>query len=443
MKQVWDAQDRVGQTFAPAIKSALADSWDVSKIIQAWGQASPSHLWTRKQTVDWVKLHIIFNNDKLSEVLTKVWATGYEFGRASAEYYLKQGRLSKADNSNDPTVPQVNVPSNFDWANWVPGNIAAAVIANPVGGFAKRLAERGVTLKGINDTTANRIGTVLADGLRDGLSPSDVSSSIAGEIISGRTDWAQLLTEKLIPTKEDEKRAMVIARTEMNQAVIDEQASRYRDAGVSSWTWQTLETGEFPCEDCAPNDGETRTIGDEFPSGDTEPLVHPNCNCTVIPDTSEFTAGLYDDSEKALQPKYENKVPPTIGVPGSLEMNRALSRLDILPNPTDPQIRKPIKFVETPWQVVPIPTIDPNIWDNATIQVVTIGDLFGTDPYLKRSRVRHHIESMGQALTPYRSYAMVLEKDGKQLIVDGHHRLMSLWLLGLDKAPVWLVKEKK
>ena len=122
-------------------------------------------------------------------------------------------------------------------------------------------------------------------------------------------------------------------------------------------------------------------------------------------------------------------------------MEQALSRLDILPNPTDPQIKNPIKYVETPWAVIPVPTVDPNIWDNARIRVIKMDDLFGTDPYLKRKRVRHHIESMGQALTPFRSYAMVLEHENKALIIDGHHRLMSLWLLGLNEAPVWYVKD--
>jgi hypothetical protein len=88
-----------------------------------------------------------------------------------------------------------------------------------------------------------------------------------------------------------------------------------------------------------------------------------------------------------------------------------------------------------------MPTINPNIWDTATMQLVDIADLFSTDKYLKRKNVRKHIGQMGQARSPFRSYAMVLEHDGKALIIDGHHRLMSLWLLGLDKAPVWLVKE--
>jgi hypothetical protein len=45
---------------------------------------------------------------------------------------------------------------------------------------------------------------------------------------------------------------------------------------------------------------------------------------------------------------------------------------------------------------------------------------------------------MGQALTPYRNYALVYDDGEKNIIVDGHHRLFAMWLLGMDTAPVWL-----
>ena len=437
MRKVWDAQNRVGQSFTPAIRKALADSWDVDKLVEAWGNAKPSHVWSKQQIVDWVRLHVVFDNMPLSKVLTKVWAAGYEFGLDSANYAMALAEVNKADKPDTPDTPTVTTGSKFDWENWVPGNIAAAVIVNPVGGFAKRLAERNITLKGVNDTTVNRIGTVLANGLSEGLSPVAVATDVAGELVRGRTDWANVLAEKLQPTKDDFRRAEVIARTEMNRAVIDEKTDRYQEMGVDRWEWVVVD----PCDICAENDGEVRAVGDEFPSGDTQPLVHVNCNCDLLPDLSEFTSGLYDDTEKAIRPEFKNKIPPTIGIPSSLEMDRALSRLDILPNPIDAKLSNPMKYVESPWAVVDVPTIDPNIWDNAIIKIVDLNDLFGTDVYLKRKRVKHHIESMGQALTPFRSYAMVLEKDGQQIIIDGHHRLMSHWLLGLDKAPVWFVKE--
>jgi hypothetical protein len=99
----------------------------------------------------------------------------------------------------------------------------------------------------------------------------------------------------------------------------------------------------------------------------------------------------------------------------------------------------PEDFVESPWTTTAPPLIDPNVWDNATVDVTDLADLTGTDPYLSRKNVRKHIEAMGQAITPYRSYAMVAEVESKLIIIDGHHRLMALWLLGQETAPVWKV----
>ena len=407
------------------VAAGLAATWSVTQVVQAWKDAAPSSLWDRQQTSDWVRTHVTFDSAALAAALTGVWATGTVIGSDAADH-----AFAVAGGVDD----SVRIATNFDWSNWSPGNRETALIANPSGGFADRLASRGVTLQGIDNTTTDRIGTILSRGLEDGLSPQIVSSDVAGVLIDSRTDWAATLEERLTQIQQDTRRAETIARTEMAQAVADEKISRYAELGVEQVQWMVVN----PCDICADNDGEVRAIGDEFPSGDTQPPVHPNCNCDILP---VIDMGSPDNLELALKPELANKIPPTIGVPGSLQMAQAQSRLSILPNPTDPTLKNPVKYVETPWSVVPVPTVDPNIWDNATIRIVNIDDLFGTDPYLKRKRVHNHIESMGQALTPFRSYAMVLEHESKPLIIDGHHRLMALWLLGLNKAPVWYVKD--
>jgi hypothetical protein len=57
---------------------------------------------------------------------------------------------------------------------------------------------------------------------------------------------------------------------------------------------------------------------------------------------------------------------------------------------------------------------------------------------MDRSNVADHIESMGQALTSWRGYPLVYDDGEKQIIIDGHHRLFAMWLLGMDQVPVWL-----
>ena len=128
------------------------------------------------------------------------------------------------------------------------------------------------------------------------------------------------------------------------------------------------------------------------------------------------------------------------GVPTPLDVEYAKARLAVLPNPNNPAIEDLDKYVQSPWQTVPAPTVNPNIWASATLEIVGMKTLLGTDPYLSRKNVKEHIKSMGQATNPNRNYALVAVVDGSNIIIDGHHRLMAQWLLGQDTAPVWKVE---
>jgi hypothetical protein len=435
------ASEDQAQKHKHQVLKALAASWSIGKLIEAWRASAPSSLWTPAVAADWVRMNVTFDSGPLNDVLGQIMADGTVLGSDLADYAFVAGGGSD---------PSISLTSSFDWSNWTPGNRAEALIANPTGSFADRLAERGVTIQGINDTTADRIGRILSDGLADGLSPHVVASDIAGELIDSRTNWAATLEERLADDQKAMSRAETIARTEMNQATVDETMNRYAELGVEQVQWEVVD----PCDICGPLDGEIRGLGDEFDDGITGPLVHPNCNCRLVAYFGENATGdevstedlgdggdieMSAQSDKGIRP--ELKLTPQIGIPSSLEVARAISRLQILPNPNNPEIGNPEKFVEPPWSIEPVPTIDPNIWDTAVIKLVDCADLFSTDPYLKRKNVKRHIESMGQSLLPFRSYAMVLEHEGKPLIIDGHHRLMALWLLGLSQAPVWYVKE--
>jgi len=255
------------------------------------------------------------------------------------------------------------------------------------------------------------------------------------------------------------------------------------------------------CEDCQDNaDASPISIDDTFPSGDSEPPAHPNCMCSLAPyvvdtqgvntDTTDSSGdnidtGSYQPDEEGMidysQPltnrrerAYYNSggtkmsevskeltellfgqpMHPTLRggaaakksestlvkfVPGPAEVERALSRLAILPNPnTGEGSSEDEKHVESPWPVIQAPLTDPNIWDNAELAIVQLADLVGTDPFLSRKNIIKHIESMGQAVTPYRSHALIFEIGGKNVIIDGHHRLFAMWLLGMEQVPVWL-----
>jgi len=135
------------------------------------------------------------------------------------------------------------------------------------------------------------------------------------------------------------------------------------------------------------------------------------------------------------------------GVPSKSEVKDALSRLAVLPNeaaehPTSDSPDQLANSVESPWQIVETVEgnyiVDPDVWQKAKLTLVPIKELYGTNTGLNRKNVEDHIESMGQALTPYRGYPLVYNDGKRNIIIDGHHRLFAMWLLGMDTAPVWL-----
>ena len=411
-------------------------------------------------------------------VLDQLHSVGYVLGidYSSAAYSHVVNGLRKAVDADPATFAL-----GFDWSTWKPGNRAAEALVRPPGGLANLLDRnsRSVTIKDIDNTTLDRIGTRLADGL-----------------VVGATDT--VIAQSLRDVVGDPQRALMIAQTEMNRATSVATIDNYNDLGVEQVEWFALDG----CELCEGNaEAGPQPIDGEFPSGDSEPPAHPNCRCSLLPwiegdsvavrgggedvqvddgvdvvapedvtDSGDSAAGMlgfalvgealltenaavtpdnvFDaDTSGDITPvrkKGANMNQPVIpdrvkGVPGPLEVERAISRLTILPNPNHPDLAEPEKFVESPWVTVPVPMVNPNLWDDADTVVVDLEDLYGTDLFLKRKNVRKHIEHMGQAMTPFRSYALIAEVAGKLIIIDGHHRLMATWLLGQDSVAVYKI----
>lgn len=144
---------------------------------------------------------------------------------------------------------------------------------------------------------------------------------------------------------------------------------------------------------------------------------------------SKFTAGL-DDLEV---------VKPTAvkGVPTPSDMEYAKARLAVLPNPNNPALEDIKNYVQSPWKTVKAPTINPNLWATATLEIIELNTLLATDQILDRKNVKQHIN---KTTNPDHNYALVAVVDGSNIIIDGHHRLLAQWLLGQDTAPVWKVE---
>jgi hypothetical protein len=414
----WKAVDAAGTRLAAKhadeITKALAKTVDPDQIIEAFLQTfGNGATLTTQQARDWVQTHAVVNSEPLVPVLNRMYAESYKLG-LDASYQAYGLQQVKKDAIQDA----INAALSIDWSNWKPGNAAASLLTKPKGALAALLRRTNATIAGMNKTTLDRLGTVLGDAFSVGSASRDVARSILEAQL--KIGIGKVLT--------DSARAYVIARTEISRGLNVAANDNYKELGVEEVEWLALEE----CEICAENaDSDPVPVGSEFPSGDTEPPAHPNCRCTIAPVIGGFQDATFTDGFINLMVK---------GVPGPVDIARAINRLAILPNPADPILDEPEKYVESPWRTIPAPTVDPNVWDNATIEVVALDELVGTDPFLGRKRVKKHIEAMGQALTPNRSLALILETKDQQIILDGHHRLMAWWLLGQNEAPVWKVK---
>lgn len=97
--------------------------------------------------------------------------------------------------------------------------------------------------------------------------------------------------------------------------------------------------------------------------------------------------------------------------------------------------------IAVPWPVMQRPEIDATRWEYSTLETVPISDLHATQDELSINRVRFYIKNPGAIEENRRAFANVYDADGRLAIVDGHHRLAALWLLGADEALVWMLSD--
>jgi hypothetical protein len=405
--QVDGALARTSANYSVDLRDALISALNIEKIVEEWNATHPAGgETTPQQAREWANVHVLFSDQDVLVALRKIYGAGYLLGEDSAQAAVAFQRIKKA-----PKAEDIFSKLQIDWSAWKPGGNLGELLVRPKGGLQALLVKANATIKGLNATTINRIGTRLADALLTGAS-------------------AQQLAKNLRDIVADPVRAYTIANTEMKRAMSNGAMDNYRELGVEQMEWSALD----PCDLCADFDGERRAIGDEFGDGVTEPPAHTNCRCTLMP-VPEFT-GDDDGGQESIEMAAEI----TKGVPGPWEVIRALSRLEVLPNPAHPELQNPEKFVESPWQVVDVPTIDPNLWDNAKVEVHDLDELVATDKWLKRKKIAKHIEAMGQAITPFRSLPLIAVIDGQSIIIDGHHRLLAVWLLGQQSSASYTIR---
>jgi len=114
-----------------------------------------------------------------------------------------------------------------------------------------------------NETTAKRLLDQVKEGLEKNETTEELSERVS-QFYEGEQDF----------------RSERAARTEVSASSNFAAQEAYQQAGAEKMQWIVVDPQD---EDCISNEGEIVDIGDEFPSGDKFPPVHPQCVCTVLP----------------------------------------------------------------------------------------------------------------------------------------------------------------
>ena len=125
--------------------------------------------------------------------------------------------------------------------------------------------------------------------------------------------------------------------------------------------------------------------------------------------------------------------PKSITKAGRNEVDAALIALDEIPDVEPGEIA-------VPWVITNRPKLDDEEWRESVIKSVPIMTLLASQPRLTRERVEFFILNPGAIEEGRRALPNVYHRGNEWVIVDGHHRLAALWLLGADHANVWLLE---
>jgi len=240
-----ERRKEVAQHYAPLIQKAIANSYSgisiaITETLKSKTKAADDAKSIARKAI---AQHVRFNNLDLSKQIQGVHNDGALIGAKDATTELGSVAVKEG---------VAKLAEGVDWSSWKPGNPAAAAkVAGPE--FQKILDRRNITLQGIDQTTQDRIGTALSDGLSAGAPYVDVAAAIDSII-------------------NDASRAMMIAQTESNFAYNATTIDTYTDSGITAYDWNAYD----PCDECqAMEDSNPHDVSDE------PPPLHPNCMCYI------------------------------------------------------------------------------------------------------------------------------------------------------------------
>jgi SPP1 gp7 family putative phage head morphogenesis protein len=257
-KAALDADARLAAKNALKILAALRQTFDAKAVYEQYLTTQPNKsnnpAQDRARARAWAIMNVQPNMQAMNTVMQRVLAEGYVTGEAFADEQLRLAReLKKADDTY------------VDWANWQPGDRAAALLLRPPKAFQQLLQSQGIALKDMSETTTRDIGNAIADAVDLGMSAERSAKNIMRHVANPA-------------------RALSIAITEQNRAISYATVNRYKEAGLEKMEWEV----SSPCDKCARNANAVVPIGAPFPTGATQPPQHPHCRCVLLPVIPDF-----------------------------------------------------------------------------------------------------------------------------------------------------------
>jgi 8-oxo-dGTP pyrophosphatase MutT (NUDIX family) len=263
VQQAWPGWSHDLQTVAywtPLLAAALAAAVDASGLGEAWlavGASSDAStkperlkdLTSRART--WLDERTTGADmaTAIGGILPDVQADGYAIGTASAD----------AIQAGDTTA---------DMGQWQPGSTDAA----------RQIVDQLDATAGLSEITGTAEATArsVADSRLD-----DLARTLA-QATEGDTDASEL-AQAITDTLTDPSKAEGIVSTELANATNTAAVGIYRQHDVEQVRWATADDDRV-CPTCLANEAAgPRSLGDAFPSGDTQPPAHPRDRCAPIP----------------------------------------------------------------------------------------------------------------------------------------------------------------
>jgi HK97 family phage portal protein len=118
--------------------------------------------------------------------------------------------------------------------------------------------------KSITATKRDELFATLNEGVKNNENLTELTARVTEVYSNEKKEWE----------------AQRVARTEISASANEGAVEAYKQAGVEKHEWLVVSPEDV---DCLSNEGVVVDVGDDFPSGDKYPPVHPNCECTTVP----------------------------------------------------------------------------------------------------------------------------------------------------------------